>query len=59
MQLFLRIIQIFLKILFFVLAFGLIAVAIFYPSLLRDFIEWLHDVVRLLGRWNWPLAFGL
>ncbi len=59
MQLFLRIIRLLLKIVFFVLAFGLIGVALFYPSLLRNFIEWLHDVVRLLGWWNWPLAFGL
>ena len=59
MQLFFRIVRVTLKIVFFVLAFGLIAIALFYPSLLKDFIEWLHGVVRLLGWWNWPLAFGL
>lgn len=59
MKLFLRIIRLILKICFFMLSFGLIAVAIFYPSLLREFILWLKGVVDIIGRRNWPLAFGL
>ncbi len=59
MSLFFRIVHVILKICFFVVSFGLIAIAIFYPSLLREFIEWLHGVVQYIGRWNWPLAFGL
>lgn len=59
MQLFLRIGRIIIKIIFFCLSFGLVAVAIFYPSLLKEFIHWLQWVVHLIGRWNRPLAFGL
>lgn len=59
MSLFLRIVRVILRWFFFALSFGLIAVAIFYPSLLKDFILRLKGVVDIIGRWNWPLAFGL
>ena len=51
--------RIVLKALFFSLSFGLIAIAIFWPSLLKDGIERLQSVVNTLGRWNRPLSFGL
>ncbi len=59
MHIFVRIIRLILKIVFFTLSFGLIAIAIFYPSLLKEFIQWLQGVVHLIGRWNYPLSFGL
>lgn len=59
MNLFLRAVRLFLRVFFFILSFGLIAVAMFYPSLLKHFIEWLQHVVNTLGFRNRPLAFGL
>lgn len=59
MHLFVRIIRLLLKIVFFTLSFGLIGIAIFYPSLLKEFIGWLQSVVHLIGWWNFPLSFGL
>ena len=59
MTLFLRGLRLVLRIFFLTLSFGLIAVAIFYPSLLKHFIEWLQGVVNILWWLNRPLAFGL
>ncbi len=59
MKLFLRILQLGLRVFFFLLSFGLIAIALFYPSLIGDFIAWLERVVDTLWWINWPLIFLL
>lgn len=59
MKILLDALRILVKALFFSLSFGLVAIAIFWPSLLKDGIERLQSVVNTLGRWNRPLSFGL
>lgn len=59
MKLFFRILSLLFKTLFFFLTFGLLIIAIFYPSLLGDLIMWLELIVNTLGRGNWMLSFLL
>ncbi|MDC0506260.1 DedA family protein [Candidatus Gracilibacteria bacterium] len=39
------------------LTFGLAIIALVKPSLMKDFIDWIRDIVLALGNWNYLVVF--